>query len=205
LAVAIIATASAGVAYAAASSHGAKACETSKGYLVLASANGKCAKHDAKVTLGKQGAVGERGARGKTGAVGPSHVYVATNREGTTISTNDVSVSLSLQPGSYAMTGSVELSNAGTSAPAQAACDLVSGTDHTVVLAVTIPPGEDDGHGTVPGGAGVTLSGALTLTAPGTVGIRCDGGGALSAAGSLQGVEVADLTATGDPNFGTGG
>jgi hypothetical protein len=205
LAVAIVATASVGVTYAATSRHDAKACETSKGYLALASAKGHCPKHTSKVTLGEQGPRGERGAPGRAGGVGPSDVFVATDRSGTTLSTSDVVASLSLAPGTYAMTGSVELSNAGTVAAAQAACDLVNGTNHTVPLTVAIPAGEEIGPDTEPGEAGMTLSGALTLTTAGTVELHCDGGGALSAAGSLQGVKVNTLTSTGDPNFGTGG
>lgn len=71
-----------GVALAASSSSGTKACATSRGYLRLANSAGKCPKHTTKVTLGARGRTGPTGPKGARGATGPQGEQGETGPQG---------------------------------------------------------------------------------------------------------------------------
>jgi hypothetical protein len=197
LAAAIIATMSIGATYASTASHGAKACETTKGYLVLASSKGKCPKHTAKVTLGKAG------PRGVKGATGPSAAYVNADFSGGYTGGSNVTAFSSLPTGNYVITATFQGFNSSTD-PVLGGCQLLLHNKGSHELAfLDVPPAVDEGGGvSIAGRSSSTIVVAASITdATGhDVSVNCGNIGVFyywSASAQL----VGSLTATGNSGF----
>jgi hypothetical protein len=186
LAIALVATAAAGVTYAAAKSSAARACETKKGVLVLATAKGKCPNRDHKVTIG---------AKGARGPAGPSNGYSVTSNtavplgaaSGTTV------VSVALPAGSFLLASSVEFLNYDTS-QLSAVCNFVAGSTQSLGYATQATAGVKIVTSTLPGAGSVSLTSAVTLTTPTTVEVQCLGTSDLQAQATINAHRVGKLT-----------
>jgi hypothetical protein len=191
LAVAIVATATAGVTFASSASHGVKACENSKGVLVVASAKGRCPKHDSKVSLGKTG---------PKGATGPSNGYVATARTAVELSGPTTVVTLALPAGSYLLDGDANLDNFNTGSETPY-CEITDGSTSTIAYQTPLAAKIGSGLLQLPGSGSDSVNGALTLTAAGSIQLVCAASSATTALGSLTAVRIGTLRASGDASF----
>jgi hypothetical protein len=197
LAVAIIATASIGATYASTTSPGAKACETTKGNLVLASSKGKCPKHTVKVSLGKTG------PRGAKGATGPSAAYVNADTSGGYTGGSNVTAFSALPTGSYVITATFQGFNSSTD-PVLGGCQLLLHNKGSQELAfLDVPPAVDEGGGvSIAGRASSTIVVAASVTdATGhDVSVNCGDIGVFYY-WSVSAQLVGSLTATGNSGF----
>jgi hypothetical protein len=198
LALAIIAAASVGTTYAATKSHGDKACETTKGYLVLASSKGKCPKHSSKVSLGKTGPMGAKGA------TGPSADYVNADDSGsyTGSVTDTIPVFSSLPTGSYVITATFQALNE-TADPLFGGCQIFVHTKGSQQLAyLDVPPQVTEDNFPFGGEASSSIVVAATINdvTGHDLNLNCGDTG-LTYTWSVSAQLVGSLTATGNSGF----
>lgn len=142
---------------------------------------------------GATGSTGATGAAGTTGAAGPSGVsgaYIARNDGPTGFASSAVVVSLDLPAGSYAISGKVVVTNVDGSSQTET-CSLSTGERAAVRVA---------GYDSTIGGVStsvysqvVSLQDLLSLTAPGTVSMSCEGFAGFADHAKITTVQVGSL------------
>ena len=148
--------------------------------------NGSLLAADFKAGQLPQGARGEAGAKGDTGARGPSDAYLGT-RNGSplvalTTSMTAFATTPTLPAGSYVVSGRVNLVGGGSTSTG-VVCGLASDAVQSLTVAAsTVMP--------------IAMSGAQTLTSPGTISINCSqaSGSTSVAQASVVATRVESLT-----------
>lgn len=123
---------------------------------------------------GKEGQAGKNGENGKEGPPGPSDAYEASSPEATEVSTTPKTLTVTLPPGSYDITGKAQNQNHNSTKSSLLHCELLAGTESLDEMYVnSLPDSSEYGYGD----SAAIVHASLVTSATTTVTLECTNGG----------------------------